>query len=90
MLPRRLHRDHRSLTNFSEAAARCHAGSLLFSASSDKTAVVWHVDTYEMLHVFTGHSGGIYSLVLHGGIACSGSLDKEVRIWPKVRLSDPK
>jgi WD40 repeat protein len=53
----------------------------LFSASSDKTCIVWHLGTYERLRVLAGHRGGLYSLVVHEGRPCSGSLDETIRVW---------
>mmetsp|Transcript_61902 Transcript_61902/g.122400 ORF Transcript_61902/g.122400 Transcript_61902/m.122400 type:complete len:80 (-) Transcript_61902:2593-2832(-) len=55
---------------------------LLFSASSDKTCAVWHLDTYVRLRVLVGHHGGLYSLAVHRGRVCSGSLDETIRLWP--------
>ena len=57
---------------------------LLFSASCDKTCAVWHLGTYERLHALTGHRGGVYSLTVHGGHICSGSLDETIRVWPSL------
>ena len=60
-------------------------GRLLYSASCDKTLAVWRLDTYERLRVVSGHRGGLYSLAVHDGRACSGSLDETIRVWPLLK-----
>ena len=57
----------------------------LLSASCDKTLGVWCLTTYEKLRVLNGHKGGLYSLTVHMGRACSGSLDETIRVWTEQR-----
>ena len=69
-------RGHASFVTALQAGVAC-----LYSASSDKTLAVWSLATYARLHVLSGHRGGLYSLCMHRGRACTGSLDGTVRVW---------
>src|SRR5689334_3146340 len=58
-------------------------GSILASASGDKTIRLWDIKTGELLQVITGHEEGVWAIEYHpsGDIIASGSHDKTVRIW---------
>jgi F-box and WD-40 domain protein CDC4 len=58
-------------------------GDTIVSGSSDCTARVWKISTGEVVHILTGHTHIIYSVVLdHENRRCvSGSLDQSVRTW---------
>ena len=66
------------------------AAGYLYSASSDKTLAIWDLGTYARLRVLNGHRGGLYSLALHKGHACSGSLDSTIRLWHKAQATGGK
>ena len=69
---------HRSFVTALQVAK---GDNILYSASSDKTLCEWDLQTYERRRVLTGHKGGLYSLAVHHGRACSGSLDATIRVW---------
>jgi len=58
-------------------------GDTIVSGSYDCTVRVWKVSTGEMLHLLTGHTQKIYSVVLdHENRRCfSGSMDNSIKIW---------
>ncbi|KAF8304994.1 WD40 repeat-like protein [Clavulina sp. PMI_390] len=58
-------------------------GRTLVSGSYDATVRVWDIITGECIHVLTGHTQKVYSVVLDHSRqqVCSGSMDGTVRIW---------
>ena len=58
-------------------------GDTLVSGSYDSTVRVWKISTGENVHVLTGHTQKVYSVVLDlkRNRCISGSMDSFVRIW---------
>ncbi len=56
---------------------------LLASGSSDKTIRIWNVTSGITIKTLTGHTGGVWSLVVlpNDSLLTSGSDDKTIRIW---------
>ncbi len=62
-------------------------GTMLASASEDKTVRLWRVSDDTILHTLEGHTGPVYSVAFSpdGTMLASGADDKAVRLW---RVSD--
>ena len=58
-------------------------GTRILTASSDKTARVWDVDTGDCLQILEGHTDEIFSCAFnyHGDTIITGSKDNTCRIW---------
>ncbi|NJN12173.1 MAG: hypothetical protein HC815_31125 [Richelia sp. RM1_1_1] len=58
-------------------------GKKIASGSSDKTIIIWDVDTGECIRILEGHTNRVYSLVFSpdGKTLVSGSWDETIRIW---------
>ncbi len=58
-------------------------GSLLASASNDKTIKVWRVSTGISWHTFIGHDRAVKSVSFSpdGNLLASGSQDKTIKLW---------
>lgn len=58
-------------------------GTLLASASLDKTLIIWSVATLSPLHHLVGHSDGVSDLAWSSDshYICSASDDRSLRIW---------
>lgn len=58
-------------------------GSLLATASVDRTARVWDVSTGTTRQVFAGHRAGVVSVAFGPGdtVLATGSQDKTARVW---------
>lgn len=58
-------------------------GTLLASASLDKTVIIWSSETLALLHRLVGHSEGISDLAWSSDshYICSASDDRTLRIW---------
>jgi glucose repression regulatory protein TUP1 len=56
---------------------------LVAGGSLDSTVRIWHAQTGALLHVITGHSNSVYSVVFtHDGCGLiSGSQDKSLKYW---------
>ena len=60
-----------------------HDGSLLASASDDKTVRLWDPSSGQQLNMLTGHSGWVPSVAFNhdGSLLASGSNENTVRLW---------
>jgi hypothetical protein len=58
-------------------------GSLLASASSDNTILVWNITSGQVVQNLTGHLDSVYSVAFHPNepVLASGSFDKSILIW---------
>ena len=58
-------------------------GTRILTASSDKTAQIWDVDTGDCLQVLEGHTDEIFSCAFNyeGDFIITGSKDNTCRIW---------
>ncbi|MFX0171570.1 MAG: hypothetical protein ACFE9L_06600 [Candidatus Hodarchaeota archaeon] len=58
-------------------------GSLLASASSDNSILVWNVTNGEIFRNLTGHLESVYSVAFHPQdlVLASGSFDRSVLVW---------
>jgi hypothetical protein len=58
-------------------------GSLLASASSDNSILVWNVTNGEIFRNLTGHLESVYSVAFHPNdlVLASGSFDRSVLVW---------
>ena len=58
-------------------------GSLVATASADKTARIWRVETGECIHILQGHEDYVRSAMFSpdGAHIVTASLDRTVRIW---------
>ena len=65
-------------------------GTILASASDDKTVILWNLKTYAPPHILRGHNGWIWSVSFSpdGKILASGSDDKTVKLW-NVETGEP-
>mmetsp|Transcript_38981 Transcript_38981/g.79802 ORF Transcript_38981/g.79802 Transcript_38981/m.79802 type:complete len:410 (+) Transcript_38981:155-1384(+) len=58
------------------------AAGQLVSASWDKTARIWDLNTRECVKVLTGHEQAVWSiLALENGAILTGSADKTIKMW---------
>ena len=70
---------HTSVVNTLEVRAD---QNLLLSASADRTASLWNLDSGECLQVLQGHAGNVWSAVFsRSGCALSASEDRTLRLW---------
>lgn len=58
-------------------------GTLLASASLDRTVIIWSASTFSLVHRHVGHSEGISDLAWSSDshYICSASDDRTLRIW---------
>ena len=57
-------------------------GTLLFSASGDKTMKVWEPHTGDLVNTFTGHTDAVSCVIAtSNGVAITGSSDQSVKKW---------
>ena len=58
-------------------------GSLVATASDDKTARIWRVETGECIHILQGHEGSVGSAMFSpdGAHIVTASEDNTIRIW---------
>ena len=56
-------------------------GSLVFSASTDKTVRLWDTATDTCVRAYTGHSDIVYCLEVADGVLYTGSRDGTARAW---------
>ena len=57
-------------------------GTLLFSASADKTMKVWEPHTGDLVNTFTGHTDDVNCVIAtSNGVAITGSADQSVKKW---------
>ncbi|XP_035389452.1 CMT1A duplicated region transcript 1 protein [Electrophorus electricus] len=59
----------------------CEERALVISASYDLTIRCWNLNTGACTMLFTGHTGTINCLDLHGHILVSGARDCKVKVW---------
>jgi WD40 repeat protein len=60
-----------------------HDGSILASASEDRTVKLWNTTTFELIETLTGHSSWVYDVSFNqdGRILASASEDRTVKLW---------
>ena len=58
-------------------------GTKLLSGAFDNTAIIWDVQTGNILHTLKGHQGGITNVAFNfdGSLAVTSSSDSTVKIW---------
>jgi len=63
-------------------------GRTILSGSSDKTLRLWETASGRQLHMFTGHTGDVYSVAFarDGRTALSGSGDFTIKLWDLTGL----
>ncbi|KAI8983860.1 quinon protein alcohol dehydrogenase-like superfamily [Pilobolus umbonatus] len=59
----------------------CEAQNILITASYDKTAIVWNLETGEILRTLKGHARCIRTLQFDDTKLVTGSMDHTLRIW---------
>ena len=57
-----------------------HEGKII-TASDDHSINVFSLPTFQLLHCFEGHQGGVWSLEALENTIISGSTDQTVRLW---------
>ncbi|KAJ8563087.1 hypothetical protein K7X08_031539 [Anisodus acutangulus] len=74
------------------ALALSKDGSLLYSASWDRTFKVWRTSDFKCLEsVWNAHDDAINSIVIsNNGHVYTGSADKKIKIWNKQQVSNNK
>ncbi len=73
----------RGHTNFISRLAWSPDGSLLASASFDRTVKLWDTHGGELRYTLEGHALNIHSVAWapHGRLLASGSWDKTIKVW---------
>ncbi|KAK4371016.1 hypothetical protein RND71_010491 [Anisodus tanguticus] len=89
------HQDHRIRIHHIDtvsALALSKDGSLLYSASWDRTFKVWRTSDFKCLEsVWNAHDDAINSIVIsNNGHVYTGSADKKIKIWNKQQVSNNK
>lgn len=84
--PYKPYRHFKTLTAHSRAVSCVkfsNDGTLLASASLDKTVIIWSASSLALVHRFVGHSEGISDLAWSSDshYICSASDDRTLRIW---------
>ncbi|KAI7886220.1 WD40-repeat-containing domain protein [Mucor mucedo] len=59
----------------------CEAQNILITGSYDKTAIVWNLETGEVLRKLEGHARAIRTLQFDDTKCVTGSMDHTLRIW---------
>ncbi|CEP17221.1 hypothetical protein [Parasitella parasitica] len=59
----------------------CEAQNILITGSYDKTAIVWNLETGEILRTLKGHARCIRTLQFDDTKLVTGSMDNTLRIW---------
>ncbi|RCH79584.1 hypothetical protein CU098_002104, partial [Rhizopus stolonifer] len=59
----------------------CEAQNILVTGSYDKTAIVWHLETGQVLRTLKGHARCIRTLQFDDTKLVTGSMDNTLRIW---------
>lgn len=59
----------------------CEAQNILITGSNDKTAIVWNLETGQVLRKLKGHARTIRTLQFDDTKLVTGSLDHTLRIW---------
>ncbi|KAI8645212.1 quinon protein alcohol dehydrogenase-like superfamily [Parasitella parasitica] len=59
----------------------CEAQNILITGSYDKTAIVWNLETGEVLRTLKGHARCIRTLQFDDTKLVTGSMDNTLRIW---------
>lgn len=59
----------------------CEAQNILITGSYDKTAIVWNLETGEVLRQLKGHARAIRALQFDDSKLVTGSMDNTLRIW---------
>lgn len=59
----------------------CEAQNILITGSYDKTAIVWNLETGEVLRTLKGHARSIRTLQFDDTKLVTGSMDNTLRIW---------
>jgi WD40 repeat protein len=60
-------------------------GGLLATASSDRTAAVWNLDSRERLATLSGHTNSVSSVDMNDQLVVTASWDKTVRVYNAER-----
>lgn len=59
----------------------CEAQNILITGSYDKTAIVWNLETGQVLRTLKGHARSIRTLQFDDTKLVTGSMDNTLRIW---------
>lgn len=57
------------------------SGNKLCTASFDKTARIWDINTGKLLHTLQGHTAALTKVIVAGSKVITSSLDATIRIW---------